>query len=99
MTRRRVRFTATARKHVRLLKQWWLENSAHPEILDHDLREAVGMLSLLPGIGSAYPAGPVSGVRRLYLDRLMSHLLAADDAAPEAGSPWEEVKQRILGKL
>jgi hypothetical protein len=32
------------------------------------------MLSVLPGIGSAYPAAPVSRVRRLYLDRLMSHL-------------------------
>jgi plasmid stabilization system protein ParE len=74
VTRRRVRFTATAQGHVRLLKHWWLENSARPEILDHDLSEAIRLLSVHPGIGSAYPAGPVTGMRRLYLDRLMSHL-------------------------
>jgi plasmid stabilization system protein ParE len=71
---RRVRFTATAREHVRLLKDWWLENSSRPEILDHDLREATRMLAVAPGIGAVYKAGPVTGVRRLYLDRLMSHL-------------------------
>jgi hypothetical protein len=32
------------------------------------------MVSFLPGIGSAYPAAPVKGVRRLYLERLMCHL-------------------------
>lgn len=74
MTRRKVRFTATARKHVRLLKQWWQENSTRPEILPHDLEEALKMLSALPGIGSPYPSAPITGVRRFYLERLMSHL-------------------------
>lgn len=32
------------------------------------------MLSVVPGIGAAYPAGPLAGVRRLYLERLTSHL-------------------------
>lgn len=32
------------------------------------------MLSILPGIGSSYPAAPVTGVRRFYLDRLTGHL-------------------------
>ena len=74
MTRRRVRFTATAREHLRLLKRWWQENSERPEILPHDLEEAVKMLSALPGIGSPYPSAPIPGVRRFYLERLMSHL-------------------------
>lgn len=74
MTRRKVRFTATAREHVRLLKEWWRENSARPEILDHDLSEAIKMLSVVSGIGQPYPAAPMSGVRRLYLERLMSHI-------------------------
>lgn len=74
MTGRRVRFTATAREHVRLLKQWWRENSARPEILSHDLGEAIRMLAVVPGIGHPYPGSPVTGVRRLYLERLMSHL-------------------------
>ena len=74
MTRRTVRFTATAREHVRLFKRWWRENSERPEILHHDLDEAIKMVSLLPGIGSLYPAAPIPGVRRLYLERLTSHL-------------------------
>jgi plasmid stabilization system protein ParE len=72
--RRKLRFTATAREHVRLLKQWWEENSVRPEILDQDLSEALRMLSSVPGIGKPYPSAPFPGVRRLYLERLMSHL-------------------------
>ncbi len=30
---------------------------------------------------------------------ILDERLAADEAAPESGSPWEEVKQRILAKL
>jgi putative addiction module component (TIGR02574 family) len=30
---------------------------------------------------------------------VLDERLAADDAAPEAGSPWQEVKKRILAKL
>lgn len=74
MIRRRVRFTATAREHVRLLEQWWQENSVRPEILHDDLDEAIKMLSVLPGIGSPYRAAPILGVRRFYLERLVSHL-------------------------
>jgi plasmid stabilization system protein ParE len=72
--RRKVRFTATAQSHVRLLRRWWLENSAYPEILQHDLDKAITTLSVVPGIGSHYPSAPIPGVRRLYLERLMSHL-------------------------
>lgn len=74
MTRRKVRFTATAREHVRLYGQWWRENSLRPQILTQDLGEAIRILASLPGIGSPYLAAPVVGVRRLYLERLMSHL-------------------------
>jgi hypothetical protein len=72
--RRKVRFTATAREHVKLLKQWWQENSGRPEILHHDLDEAIKLLSVVPAIGSLYPASPINGTRRFYLERLMSHL-------------------------
>jgi hypothetical protein len=58
VSRRRVRFTATARDQVRLLRDWWLANSPRPEILDQDMTEAVKTLAILPGIGSAYPSGP-----------------------------------------
>lgn len=74
MIRRKVRFTATAREHVRHFKQWWQKNSVRPEILTQDLEEALKMLALLPGIGSPYPTAPIAGVRRFYIERLMSHL-------------------------
>ena len=75
MTRRKIRFTATAQNHVRLLRRWWSEkNSTHPEILQQDLDQAIGTLSILPGIGVRYPSAPIPGVRRLYLERLTSHL-------------------------
>ena len=74
MTRRKIRFTATAQNHVRLLRRWWSESSAHPEILQQDLDKAIGTLSILPGIGVRYPSAPIPGVRRLYLERLTSHL-------------------------
>lgn len=74
MTRRRVRFTATAREHVRLLKEWWQENSLRPEIPGHDLEEAIALLSAFPGIGSPYRSSPIAGIRRFYLKRLTSHL-------------------------
>jgi hypothetical protein len=32
------------------------------------------MLSVVPGIGALYPAAFITGLRRLYLERLMSHL-------------------------
>jgi hypothetical protein len=31
--------------------------------------------------------------------KILDERLAADDAEPEAGAPWQEVKQRILAKL
>lgn len=74
MTRRRVRFTATAREHLRLLAQWWQQNSPRPEILHEDLEQAIKLLSTLPGIGPAYPSSRIAGLRRFYLERLMSHL-------------------------
>lgn len=74
MIRRKVRFTATAQSHVRLLKRWWSENADHPDILEHDLDAAIATLSAVPGIGSPYPPAPTPGVRRLYLERLTSHL-------------------------
>lgn len=34
-----------------------------------------------------------------WQQRLLDDRIAADEADPEAGSPWEEVKQRILSSL
>ena len=45
-----------------------------PELLHRDLSEAIDMLSRLPAIGAPYRASPISGIRRLYLTRITSHL-------------------------
>lgn len=74
MTRRRVRFTASAAEHLRLLHEWWQENSPRPEILHDDLEEAATLLSAFPTIGSPYRSSPIPGVRRFYLERLTCHL-------------------------
>lgn len=74
MTRRKVRFTATAREQLRIFKSWWRDNTVRPEIFDEDLEEAIKTLSIVPGIGSPYRAAPIPGVRRLYVERLVSHL-------------------------
>lgn len=89
MKRRSVRFTATARKHVEHLQLWWQENSPRPEVLTKDLQEAVDLLSAFPGIGSPYTLSPIPGVRRLYLERLMSHLYyTADDQELVVRAVW-----------
>lgn len=88
MTRRRVRFTATARRHLLLFKQWWRENSERPEILDQDLEEALGLISVAPAIGALYRIPSVPGARRIYLKRITAHLYYTYD--------WQEVIIRAL---
>lgn len=58
-----------------------------PEILHHDIGEAIQMLSVLPGVGSPYSAAPIPGVRRLYLERLMSHLYYTSDEQKSSFEP------------
>lgn len=80
MKRRKVRFTATAREHLRHFKAWWRENSARPEILERDLAKAIEILAILPGVGSPYPDASTPGVRRLFIERLTSHLYYTYDS-------------------
>lgn len=72
MTERRVRFTATAQRHIRHEKQWWLENRIHTEIFTIEFEEALRILALLPGAGTPYPQAGVDGLRRLYLRKTAS---------------------------
>jgi hypothetical protein len=74
LNERPVRFTATARRHVRHEKQWWLENRIHTEIFTGELEEALRILALLPGAGTPYRRAGVDGLRRLYLRRVACHL-------------------------
>jgi plasmid stabilization system protein ParE len=87
--RRRVRFAATARSQLRSLEEWWQSNSPRPHILHQDLEEAVNLLSAFPGIGSPYGRSPIPGVRRLYLERLTSHIYYTyDDQEVVIRSLW-----------
>ena len=73
MKPRRVRFTATAQRHVRCEKTWWLENRLHIEVFAAELEEALRISSLLPGAGTLYTAAGIPA-RRLYLRKLDCHL-------------------------
>lgn len=74
MKERRLRFTATARRHVDLERTWWLENRDYQALFTTELEAALVILALLPGAGTSYPQANVVGLRRLYLEKLASHL-------------------------
>jgi hypothetical protein len=71
---RRVRFTATAQRHVGREKTWWLENRLHIDVFATEFEDAGRILSLLPGAGTPYTAAGVPGLRRLYLRKIDCHL-------------------------
>ena len=74
MKPRRVRFTATAQRHVRREKIWWIENRIHHDVFAAEFEEAVRVLALLPGAGTTYPPGGITGLRRLYVPKVACHL-------------------------
>lgn len=74
MKARRVRFTATAQRHVRREKLWWIENRIHTEVFTAEFEEALRILALLPGAGTPYTQGGVAGLRRMYLRKVACHL-------------------------
>ena len=74
MKNRRVRFTATAREHVRREKAWWIANRDHTDVFAEELEHALNVIAALPGAGTLYAQSPVPGVRRIYLRRVAAHL-------------------------
>lgn len=74
MKGRRVRFTATAQRHVDQERIWWLENRDYRDLFATDLEAATQVLAVLPDAGIPYAHARVSGVRRLYLRHLGCHL-------------------------
>lgn len=74
MKERRVRFTATARRHLRREKTWWLENRIHTDVFAAEFERGLQVLALLPGAGTTYPQAGIAGLRRLYLPRVACHL-------------------------
>src|SRR5262245_34729388 len=71
---RRIRLTATARRHVRQEEDWWLANRIHSEVFVKEFEEALRTLSWLPGAGSPYPQAGILGVRRLLVRKLACHV-------------------------
>jgi plasmid stabilization system protein ParE len=80
VNQRRVRFTATARRHVDREKAWWLEHRDYQEIFAAEVEAALNILAILPGAGTLYPHTNVSGLRRLYLEKMAAHLYYTFDA-------------------
>jgi len=72
--RRRVRFTATARHHIRREKSWWLENRTHTEIFASELEATLEIIARLPGAGGLYPEAGIPELRRLYLSKVACHV-------------------------
>jgi plasmid stabilization system protein ParE len=69
-----VRFTETARRHVEHERTWWLENRDYLDLFAADLESAVRLLALLPSVGRPYTRAGMSGLRRLYLEKVTCHL-------------------------
>jgi putative addiction module component (TIGR02574 family) len=56
-------------------------------------------LELAEALWESLEQEPVQPELPAWQREILDERLAADEAAPEAGSSWEEVKQRILAKL
>jgi hypothetical protein len=67
---RRVRFTATAQRHVEQERTWWLKNRDYRDLFATELEAATQLMAVLPGAGTPYAHARVSGIRRLYLRHL-----------------------------
>ena len=74
MKERSVRFTATAQRHVKREKTWWLENRPSTDVFATEVEEALRILAIFPGVGTLYKEAGVSGLRRLYLRKIDCHL-------------------------
>ena len=74
MNPRKVRFTKTARRHVRREKEWWFENRIHADVFVSEFEEALRILAWLPGAGTPYTQAGVAGLRRIYVPKVVCHL-------------------------
>jgi plasmid stabilization system protein ParE len=71
---RRIRFTETARLHVRRENDWWLRNRDHADVFADELEAALRVVASLPGAGTPYTAAEVPGLRRIYVPKVACHL-------------------------
>ena len=95
MNPRRLRFTATAQRHVHREKAWWIENRIHQDVFVAEFEEALRVLAILPGAGTGYPQGGVAGLRRLYVQKVACHLYYTfDDRDVIVRALWGARRQR-----
>jgi plasmid stabilization system protein ParE len=73
VTARKIRFTATAQRHIDREKAWWLEHRDHTEVFAAEFTEAFNLLAYLPGSGTPYARASVIGLRRVYLQKIGCH--------------------------
>jgi plasmid stabilization system protein ParE len=91
--RRRVLFTATARRHVLREREWWVANREHVDAFASDLDRALNLIATLPGVGSSYPR--VEGMRRIFLERLGVHVyFTFDDKMVIVRAVWGARRRR-----
>lgn len=74
MIGRHVSLTVTAQTQIDQQHRWWIENRDQPQLFEVELAAALDLVGLLPGIGTPYELSPIPRVRRLYLDKIDSHL-------------------------
>lgn len=95
MNPRRVRFTATAQRHVRREKAWWIENRIHQDVFVAEFEEALRILAWLPGAGTAYRQAGIEGLRRLYVPKVACHLYYTfDERAVIVRALWGARRER-----
>ena len=66
-----VAFTPRASREVTEAKRWWRANRTKaPNALEEELRTALDLIATTPGIGSVARNVVLSGVRRIFLNRV-----------------------------
>ena len=71
----RLRITQRAATDIERADAWWRDNRlAAPHALRADVRGALNLLALQPGIGQRVDNPRLAGMRRLHLDRVHYHL-------------------------
>lgn len=71
----RVRITRRAAAEIERADDWWRQNRlAVPQAIREDLRAALELLQMQPGIGQRVENTRLSGARRLQLDRVHHHV-------------------------
>jgi plasmid stabilization system protein ParE len=71
----RVEFSPEALDQAERIGSWWAANRrAAPDLFRDELGAGVAALEVAPRIGSPYPPGAVTGLRRLLLPRSQHHV-------------------------